>query len=827
MTTGAETSAEAGGVSAAALLQRVRRLLWLTLVPLLILVLLLAAWQVHAQWRRVLDSASAEARTQRYAFEVVARDAERHVDDLQRWMQQQFLRHDGTVDPAIAQAVQRRSSRAGRPDGYTLDGLPDLLRAGMAQLLWPPDSGPVPLSVLSHAQALSTVIEIAHQRNPALVWSYFFGWPDRHLAVYPWAPSSALVEEQGAADLAEGAKSWYDYELVKRAFLEVNPTQQAYWTAPYADAGGKGLLVTRAAPVVVAEALRGVVGTDIRLDTLETLLARLPGAPWRAWVVDERGNVLADRQRPVAMAAVPAPTSPASGAPPAVPTLAERLPPGIDLAGLAQAAAAGGQALPLAGQRVVAVGMSEAPWTLVLAAPNSELLQSTWPQVLPYSLIALGLLGVWGAGQALLRVRVITPLVAVFAYLQRLSADARTTEPQLGPRWQPWVQVVTRTFASMRAATQAERRAEALKSAIVDHAQAAVVVADAQDRIVEFNAAAAAMLGRQRDDVLGQTACQLLVPPHLRAAYEAGRLRMLDGDPDGLMGRRLERTAQRADGSEFPVEVVLWTTLVDGVAHTTASMNDLTAAHASAAVIERQREALRQSEKLTAMGSLLAGVAHELNNPLSIVMGRASLLEEKTEGTPLHADAQRIRNAAERCGRIVRTFLNMARNRPTQHTAVPLNELARAAADMLGYTLRTHDVAIELRLASDLPEVLADADQIGQVVLNLIVNAQQALASHAGPRHIGVQTGVENTDSGGAQVWLSVADSGPGVPEALRAQIFDPFFTTKGDGVGTGLGLSVSRAIVREHGGELTLQPGSEGSGAEFRLRLPVAAGPG
>jgi CheY-like chemotaxis protein/two-component sensor histidine kinase len=262
----------------------------------------------------------------------------------------------------------------------------------------------------------------------------------------------------------------------------------------------------------------------------------------------------------------------------------------------------------------------------------------------------------------------------------------------------------------------------------------------------------------------------------------------------------------------------MWMTRVDGAAYFTASINDLSQAHADAEVIARQRDALRQSEKLTAMGSLLAGVAHELNNPLAIVMGRASLLEEKTEGTPLHADAARIRDAAERCGRIVRTFLNMARSRPAQHAPVQLNDLARAAADMLGYTLRSHGIEVDLRLAADLPEVQADGDQIGQVVLNLIVNAQQALAQHGGPRRITVLSGLDGPRS----VFLRVADSGPGVPAAVRDKIFDPFFTTKADGMGTGMGLSVSRSIARDHGGDLVLE--DTATGARFALSLPLRA---
>ncbi|MCA3239679.1 MAG: response regulator [Rubrivivax sp.] len=251
--------------------------------------------------------------------------------------------------------------------------------------------------------------------------------------------------------------------------------------------------------------------------------------------------------------------------------------------------------------------------------------------------------------------------------------------------------------------------------------------------------------------------------------------------------------------------------------------------------IERQREALRQSEKLSAMGSLLAGVAHELNNPLAIAMGRASLLEEKVaagaEPGALQDDARRIREAAERCGRIVRTFLNMARQRPPSRRAVQLDDIVRAATDMLGYTLRSHGVRVDLALGEGLPDVQADADQIGQVVLNLMVNAQQAMEGAATlTRVLSISTGVELPRPGREpRVWLRVADTGPGVPVELHERLFEPFFTTKAVGLGTGLGLSVSRGIVREHGGDLVLeQPrDSDGvaapAGASFRLSLPIS----
>jgi len=365
---------------------------------------------------------------------------------------------------------------------------------------------------------------------------------------------------------------------------------------------------------------------------------------------------------------------------------------------------------------------------------------------------------------------------------------------------------------------------EALKSAIVDHALAALVSSDADGRIVGFNPSAEAMFGRTRADVLGQSVSQMLIPERFRAAHEEGMRRLAAGKAPLALGSRMELHAMRADGSEFPIEMVLWRTDAGGGVFYTASMVDTTERHLTAQQVGRQREALRQSEKLSAMGSLLAGVAHELNNPLAIVMGRASLLEEKCDDVDLRADVLRIREAAERCGRIVRTFLNMARNRPAQRVPVDMNELVRAAADMLLYSFRTHGIELDLALAPALPSINADGDQVGQVLLNLLVNAQQAMSGVSGPHAIRVATGVEHRRQGREpRVWLRVADTGPGVPPELRSRIFEPFFTTKGEGMGTGLGLAVSRAVVLEHGGDLSLEPPASGRGASFRMSVPIS----
>jgi len=369
---------------------------------------------------------------------------------------------------------------------------------------------------------------------------------------------------------------------------------------------------------------------------------------------------------------------------------------------------------------------------------------------------------------------------------------------------------------------------EALKSSIFDNAMAALVSTDETGHIVEFNPAAVAMFGIAREQAIGRSVADVMIPPRLREAHSAGMARVTAGGEQRVMGRRLEMAALRADGSEFPVEMLLWRTAVGGQNFYTASLFDLSERETAKSQIERQREALRQSEKLTAMGSLLAGVAHELNNPLSIVMGRASLLAEKLSDSPLAGDAQRIFDAAERCGRIVRTFLNMARSRPANRSEVALNDLATAAIDMLGYVLRSHGIAVTLDLLPGLPPVKADADQIGQIVLNLIVNAQQALGARDHGRRLTVSTGLAPMTDGDRRrvprVWLRVRDNGPGIAAELRERVFEPFFTTKSEGVGTGLGLAVSRSIAREHGGELTVQDDDDvNGGACFCLQMPVS----
>ncbi len=281
--------------------------------------------------------------------------------------------------------------------------------------------------------------------------------------------------------------------------------------------------------------------------------------------------------------------------------------------------------------------------------------------------------------------------------------------------------------------------------------------------------------------------------------------------------REREVMLRRKDGSTFPALMSSRLMEYGGAPAVVTSVLDLSRQKAAEAEIERQREILHQSEKLAALGGLLAGVAHELNNPLSVVVGYSSMLEELSQDEGTRRRAQRVHAAAERCARIVKSFLAMARQRPPQFAAVDMNAVIEAALELAAYGLRTADIEVLRSLDPSLPEVWGDADQLHQVLTNLIVNAQQALQERStGPRRILVRTRVRR-----GAVEVTVGDNGPGMPPEVRARIFEPFYSTKPTGVGTGVGLSLCHALVAAHGGHIEVFT-SQGKGSRFKITLPT-----
>src|SRR5882672_10538789 len=233
----------------------------------------------------------------------------------------------------------------------------------------------------------------------------------------------------------------------------------------------------------------------------------------------------------------------------------------------------------------------------------------------------------------------------------------------------------------------------------------------------------------------------------------------------------------------------------------------------------RLQEQLLQSEKMSAIGQLIAGVAHDLNNPLASVVGFSDFLAEAGDIPPsLQEPLQVIRQEAERAATIVKNLLSFARSQEGERTRQPIRALLDSTLALLRNQLMAHKVESTLEVEPGLPDVEVNANQIKQVFVNVINNACQAIASDAPSGRIWI-TARRVRDS----IAVSVTDSGPGMTEDLAARVFEPFFTTKREGEGTGLGLSISQGIIKEHGGRITLDT-RPGGGATFTLELPIGA---
>ena len=279
----------------------------------------------------------------------------------------------------------------------------------------------------------------------------------------------------------------------------------------------------------------------------------------------------------------------------------------------------------------------------------------------------------------------------------------------------------------------------------------------------------------------------------------------------------LETRFYKVNGEEFPC--ALSSRLIDyqGEQVIVSNLFDLTDRKAAEAELAQQREMLHQSEKLSALGELLAGVSHELNNPLSVLVGQAQMLKETSEDERTILRAEKIGKAADRCARIVKTFLAMARHEPTETIPVDINAVIEESLDVTVYGLRTSGIDLSLRLAKNPPMIPGDPDQLRQVIINLIINAQHALLNAPGIRQLRISTSYRK---GTDRIVLKVKDSGPGVSKEIRGRIFEPLYTTKEVGTGTGMGLALCHRIVEAHGGTIDLEPGL-GEGACFAIRLP------
>jgi PAS domain S-box-containing protein len=270
-------------------------------------------------------------------------------------------------------------------------------------------------------------------------------------------------------------------------------------------------------------------------------------------------------------------------------------------------------------------------------------------------------------------------------------------------------------------------------------------------------------------------------------------------------------TRTRRDGTTFPVSATL-AALVDAQGRT----SHLVSVERDISEERRLREQLIHSERLSAVGQLVAGVAHELNNPLQTVLGMTELLIAAERRADVREDLDRIRTGAHRAAKIVMNLLAFARHSTLERSVEDVNDIVRSTLALRAVDLRAAKVKVVDDCAADLPLILANREEIRQVILNLLLNAEHAIQSAGTPGLIRMRTGLA-----GRSVFVEVVDNGPGVSADIAGRIFEPFFTTKPVNHGTGLGLSVSLGIAEAHGG--TLKVGPSENGACFVLTLPSA----
>jgi two-component system, NtrC family, sensor kinase len=342
---------------------------------------------------------------------------------------------------------------------------------------------------------------------------------------------------------------------------------------------------------------------------------------------------------------------------------------------------------------------------------------------------------------------------------------------------------------------------------LFDSASDAIFLVDlASLEIVEANPAATELAGRAADKLVGRSLQDFCPKLRERSASLLENKKAVEQ----LFDTAGEFHLVRGQGEQMLCEGSA--TLVDYHQRPVMQMNarEITGR-------KKMEQQLRQAEKLSALGQLVAGVAHELNNPLAVVMGYAQILSKhKSLEEKVKKDLLKILHESERAAKIVRNLLTFARPREPHMAVVDVNRLVADALETREIQVHSAQVQVLRKLAPDLPATNADADQIEQVLANLMANAIQALDNHLGKRVIEV-----TTEKRGDKIRIAVADSGPGIPLQILDRIFDPFFTTKGPGKGTGLGLSICYSIMEEHKGKIWVES-EVGKGARFIAELPV-----
>lgn len=371
----------------------------------------------------------------------------------------------------------------------------------------------------------------------------------------------------------------------------------------------------------------------------------------------------------------------------------------------------------------------------------------------------------------------------------------------------------------------ARQRSEARYAAILDNSTDAIISVDERFRMVVFNKGAERIFGYSAEEAIGRP-LDMLIPPDNRDRHQGWIRAFLESDESArAMSTRPEIQGLRKDGEVFPAEAVISKKEVGGGILMTAFLRDIT---------DRRRleEQYRQAQKMEAVGRFAGGIAHDFNNLLSGVLGYGELLKSNlAEGDPRHRHVDEILSCAERGGSLTRQLLLFSRHQVSKPKVVDINAAVRGIEEMLR-RLIGEDISLVTRFSSNPESVRIDVAQLEQTLMNLAVNARDAMPRGGA---LAIRTGRTRVDSSrsrllgglepGLYVTLAVQDTGCGMDAKTISRVFDPFFTTKEKGKGTGLGLSMAYGIVQRFKGHIDVRS-SPGKGAAFVIYLPLAEEP-
>jgi len=401
---------------------------------------------------------------------------------------------------------------------------------------------------------------------------------------------------------------------------------------------------------------------------------------------------------------------------------------------------------------------------------------------------------------------------ALAAEVARLRQQLAEMEASAASR----LQAKRRLEDDARVSDAALRKVEATARAMLESASEGIILIDATGRITLVNTAAERMFAYPRAELVGQL-LEILLPERVRRVHAVHRTHYFAEPRVRPMGIGLDLAGRRKDGTEFPLEISLSHVDAPDGAVAMAFITDITERKRIEGQLQRQREVLYQNEKLAALGTMAAGIAHEMNNPLGIITTRIEVMLMDAEQQQLPAqvleDLTVLHRASQRVARIAAGLRSFARHTPGERVPVDLNTVVEESLQLMQKPLAADDIQVVASLHPDLPRLLGDATTLHQVLMNLLTNAREAMP---GGGQVRIETAPAERPG---WIRLLVADTGPGIPADEISKIFDPFFTTKR--TGTGLGLSVTYGIIQEHGGTIDVQS-RPGAGTTFILSFPT-----